>query len=495
MQGRLTGLSGAFAAGAKANGVVQLYTKLDCLVGRYLLGKQADNLVKFDSLREIAEAWMHEFCKAVPRATEHDFLDVSAEGKVTASFLNDDEGPVAPDQKTKVKAKAKPKGKPKPTPGDVSLSLFEVDEGGHVTSALGRLFSAGFSVGSTISLSSHPGSCWVVDKVSGTDVGVRSAGVGEEKTMSLAASSFLHHAAHAKTGDLVVQHPSWPASRASRTDATVDCFVRSRVWCAIEALASLASSRLEEQVGIFVKPRKFVKTKLAIPAGELRLVPEPSSVKIMKAGELAASEQAPLGLWEVDVVCPPSGFDSRVFLASGGGDGVSPFWFVETTSVRGEANMGVLWYKVSSIAGSDPVDFSPPFLGASSEGGSAGEAREVLEAQPDPRLASEKQLLALSGAYSKAKPPQPPALPPKASPPAPPPLADSDASRKRMAASVATASSHAVFEKVVFVPTLVNEHALPEGTVLKIHQGAVAPKAPKAARAISVLQLAKKAKV
>ena len=278
--------------------------------------------------------------------------------------------------------------------------------------------------------------------------------------------------------------------------------MRSRVWCAPEALLATTSSGVENQLDVFVKPRKMVKTKAPVLAGQLRLVPEPSAVKIVKVAELGANDPAPAGLWEVALTDPPSGFDSRVFLASGGSDSVSAFWHVEATTREEEANLTVLWYRVQSLQGADPLDSKPaalPYASAAGEESHASAMAATLAPSPERR---EEAVPSRADSFSKARPSLPPqAIVSKAPPASAPPAASAsplppseDASRKRVAMSAAMASSDAPFDRFVFVPVLGNTTALPAGTTLLVWQEAVASKPRKAARPISVAQLAKKAR-
>ena len=127
---------GAFKQGNRSNLAVVLFTKLDVWVGRYLLAKQGDNAVVFESLREVAEHWVKEFCTKVPGATPDAFRAASGSG--TLDLVNDAEGtPMKASAQAKAKAGAK-KAK------EVSLDLYEINSRGEITSALGRLLQAGF---------------------------------------------------------------------------------------------------------------------------------------------------------------------------------------------------------------------------------------------------------------------------------------------------------------------------------------------------------------
>ena len=58
-----------FPEGTASNRMIKLHTKLDSLVGRYILDRQKDNVKSFDSLQEIADTWVAELCQIVPGAT------------------------------------------------------------------------------------------------------------------------------------------------------------------------------------------------------------------------------------------------------------------------------------------------------------------------------------------------------------------------------------------------------------------------------------------
>ena len=87
---------------------------------------------------------------------------------------------------------------------------------------------------------------------------------------------------------------------------------------------------------------------------------------------------------------------------------------------------------------------------------------------------------------------------PGAGPTGPPPKAPSSsaaglASRKRSAALALGSASDAPFDRVVFIPALVNKEALNEGAEVKV-QGMAEKAQPKPPKAISVVQLAKRVK-
>ena len=96
------------------------------------------------------------------------------------------------------------------------------------------------------------------------------------------------------------------------------------------------------------------------------LIPEATTLKILDKDALSPEDPAPSGLWEVVVENPPAGFSSRVFLGGGGLDSVSAFWGVEIVEKEEQANMQVLWYRVSSLSGNDPVSHDPRGMPAAS---------------------------------------------------------------------------------------------------------------------------------
>ena len=101
-----------FEQGASSNPMVVLYTKLDSWVGRYILSKQGDNSVVFESPLGVAEHWVKEFCSIVPRATPGDFKEVSDCGSQVKRFAHDSAGLVQiADKKVRPKSKAKAQAK------------------------------------------------------------------------------------------------------------------------------------------------------------------------------------------------------------------------------------------------------------------------------------------------------------------------------------------------------------------------------------------------
>ena len=464
-----------FEQGASSNPMIVLYTKLDSWVGRYILSKQDDNSVVFESLLGVAEHWVKEFCSIVPRATPGDFKEVSDCGSQVKKFVHDSEGLVQiADKKVRPKSKAKAQAKQE----EMNLSLYELNSKGEVTSALGRLLTAGFALGATVSLGDAQ--VWVVSGVSDNNVVLQNANPkasSTDDTLSIGASGFLKRAKLVQAKDCVVQHPSWPKGRTSKTPGVVESFVRARVWSALETLVCTLGGGVEDQVELHVKPRKLVRTKVSIPQGQLLLIPEATSIKVLDAKSLAASEPAPSGLWEVVVLDTPEKFASRVFLASGASDSVAPFWQVETAAVNEEPNMEVLWYKVSSLSGADPVESLPSAVPAS---GSPAE---------------EEKAVASSTAKARSKAPGVKPKMPSGSP-ATEASGSQQASRKRLAAVLASGSLEVAFDRCVYMPVLVNCVALSAGCNLKM-QAATAKAPPKVSlpKPISVLQVAKKAKI
>ena len=316
----------------------------------------------------------------------------------------------------------------------------------------------------------------------------------DESALILSASSFLQNANHSGSGNILVQHPSWPAKRASRTTAVAESFVRGRVWCALESLVHRVGLGVENQVEVYVKPRKHVKTTTKFDQGRLMLIPEAATLKIFGKDALSPEHCAPSGLWEVVVEYPPAGFSSRMFLAGGGADAVSAFWYVEIVEKEEEANMQVVWFRVSSLSGSDPVSHDPRGMPAAS--GSTAPAPAPAAAasgastdRPDEARATIAFSKATGGAITLTAPalstPPPKAAAPRAS--------GEGASRKRLASLALVGASDEPFDRVVYIPVFVNKEALAEGAELKV-LWAFEKAQPKAAKAISVVQLAKRAK-
>ena len=134
--------------------------------------------------------------------------------------------------------------------------------------------------------------------------------------------------------------------------------MRGRAWAAMECLVQAMEGEVEEQLRIYCKPKKSVSTQLAIEAGKLRLAPEPTSVKILGAESLRADEDQPHDRVEVTLTRSPLDDSKyRVFLTLCVGESaVAPFWCVEQVADPEEANMTLVWYKISSVSGMDPSD-------------------------------------------------------------------------------------------------------------------------------------------
>ena len=323
------------------------------------------------------------------------------------------------------------------------------------------------------------------------------AGVPEtaDSSMVLAASSFLTNATHCSAGNILVKHPSWPAKRASGTSAVTEAFVRGRVWCALEALVHRVGLGVDTMVELYTRPRKLVKTTISIAQGRLVLVPEATSLKILDKDALSPESSAPSGLWEVVVENPPAGFGSRVFLAGGGNDSVSAFWSVEMVDKEEEANMEVLWYQVSSLSGADPVSDDPRGMLVSSGRAASIESQPAAPTEVFSKAAGFG--LVPTTVFSKASGTALPkaALTPKAAPPKAraPPASGGPTERKRLASLVLAGASDEPFDRKVFIPVFVNKVALAEGAEIKV-LGSAEKAPPKIPKAISVVQLAKRAK-
>ena len=361
---------------------------------------------------------------------------------------------------------------------------------------MGRLLSAGFSIGSTVALKSHEGKVWVVHEAPGDNVELREAGVSnKEPSLVLTASGFLKSATHSQAGNTLVKHPSWPAKRASVTSAAAEAFARGRVWSALEALVRRVGLGVERQVDLYTKPRKLVKAKTILRQGRLLLVPEASGLKVLGPDTLSPDAPAPAGLWEVVLENPPAGFDSRIFLAGGGADSVSAFWSVEIVDKEEEANMEVLWYQVSSLCGADPVSDDPRGVPVSSGPAASVETQPGAFTEVFSKASGGGQVptmvfsKASGSAFSKAAP-TPRAAPPKASAP---PASGNPTERKRLASLALAGASDEPFDRKVFIPVFVNKVALAEGAEIKV-LGSTEKAPQKMPKAISVVQLAKRAK-
>ena len=315
----------------------------------------------------------------------------------------------------------------------------------------------------------------MISNVGGENVVLTAVGkeaeVGEGASQTASASSFLKVAKQVQTRDLVVKHPAWPASRASRSQSAKENIVRGRVWAAMECLMAAMEGEVEKTLQIYCKPKKSVSTQVVVHAGMLRLAPEPTSVKILEASLLSADEEQPPGLVEVTLTKSPlDPAQHRVFLASSGGDSaVSPFWCVEHVTSEDDANMTLVWYKVSSVAGIDPSD---------------NQGKDASRAKAAPATSSGQDI---PGATPKS-------APKPAQPRAPTPAPAAQAERKRLAAVLAAIpGEQSAWAHEVTVPVMVNTMALPAGTALKIFAPRKAQ--AKSSKSMSVTALAKKQKV
>ena len=155
--------------------------------------------------------------------------------------------------------------------------------------------------------------------------------------------------------DRVVIHHRWPNYRLVRSPAILEQFVRARVWIALESLSASLSEPVVDLVDVLVRPAKSVRAKQNMQLGALVIAPEASGLKVLEGDAAVAEAKKPASV-EVYIDAPPAGFDGRVFLTgSAGGDYVAPYWFLEQTPSKDDANMSIMLYKVSMGVGSDPV--------------------------------------------------------------------------------------------------------------------------------------------
>ena len=104
-----------------------------------------------------------------------------------------------------------------------------------------------------------------------------------------------------------------------------------------------------------LKPSRCVRLKVDVKVGELALFPE-GKVVFYSPEKASAALGAGAVRLELGVESGPDGSGAAVAVAPGGSmQSASPWWFVTGTKEVSEANVAAVFFKVTNVAGVDPV--------------------------------------------------------------------------------------------------------------------------------------------
>ena len=155
-------------------------------------------------------------------------------------------------------------------------------------------------------------------------------------------------------GNKAFPHPGWPAQRTSNHEKTKKANAESQALCALEVLTETMGYQLEELVDVFVQDRKVsVRAKKELQIGELVLVPETWSVKILKREANSLPLEGTVEIFFND----EAGWENHRVLLTGqtNSDMVSPFWCLERTTDDREVSMITVLMRVQLCGGPDAV--------------------------------------------------------------------------------------------------------------------------------------------
>ena len=236
------------------------------------------------------------------------------------------------------------------------MPLYDLNAKGEVTTGIGRLRSCGYDLGCTVRLSAgstrfEADTIFTVDSVSDL---VNLKQVDEpHHAMCVTVAVFLRDASFAATGGRLMKHAGWPGSSVLKTKSAKMKFAEARALCALEILAETLSQGVEDMVDILVKPRRCVRAKRDLALGELILVPETWTLRIVERDAAAQVSEDAAELFFED----NAGWEGhRVLLGSqSGSSAVCPFWCLERTKDDRTVNMVTVLYKVQICGGPDVV--------------------------------------------------------------------------------------------------------------------------------------------
>ena len=348
--------------------IVHLAT-YDCLVGRYILGKQVGVKV-FASLADIATEFAKELLKLQPNldhASAMQSLRVvegSAPGKGSGGGASAAKAEVKP--QNSVCARLRVAATKSPNKQQV-VGLYELDAKGDCTTAIGQLRAKGWDLGFVLLLDgTHAGydkdEVFTISSVSETSVALSQAGPdGQKPLLVLTCETFLQQARQVPAGRVVLQS-DWASKRVRSAKAFVEATVKARVLTALDTLSAGTCPDLENLVVIRIKPHRDVVAVKDLEIGQLVLVPETPRVNILEVAALKRGlepgeqyHEAPMPR-EVFLTGLPEWFKAHrvVLQPAGAADGACPYWSLEPAKNADEINLVEVLYCVQLCNGCDP---------------------------------------------------------------------------------------------------------------------------------------------
>ena len=192
------------------------------------------------------------------------------------------------------------------------------------------------------------------------DGSVTLSELGNDAKRMVSASDILRFASLSKGTRVEVLHPRWPTGRVIHKPEVQQAYWTALGQCAVHTLSKALTNKVSDQCDILLKPSRGVRLKVDVKQGELALLPE-GKVVYYAADKASGALGAGAVRLELGV---ESGFEE----ASGAAVAVapassmqsaSPWWFVEETRDISEANISEIRFKVSNVAGVDPVSVLP----------------------------------------------------------------------------------------------------------------------------------------
>ena len=284
-------------------------------MARFALGKQTGNKVVFDSLVNIARAFVVDLSSKFPNANMDAF---------PSDWLESD--PPAPEPATK---------------HDAPLGLYEVDAAGKTTDPLAIIRQHGFDIGSAVGIQKAT-DVWTITGIDGKKIQLAA---GDART-AVEVAAFVKTWSLKDPKSVEEVHPAWPESRVIQTKVAQTMIVKGQILAAVGHLASAVDLNFKHPacLTVYSKPVRAVKMNSNVPVGGLVLSPDSVNVKV--TSDLSSFDASAA----VRVTVEPNPLpDQYYFLAAATAtDLMSPLWCAQTTTEEGDANMTWSKYEVSS---------------------------------------------------------------------------------------------------------------------------------------------------
>ena len=196
---------------------------------------------------------------------------------------------------------------------------------------------------------------YVITDTKDLDSSVELTVLGTDEKRVVSTGDILKFAELSKGSQEEVLHPKWPSGRMILGPS-----VQQAYWVALGqgALCTLANSltnKVSDQCDILLKPSRGVRLKEDVKLGGLALLPE-GKVMFYSADKASAALEAGAVALEMEMETGVGGSAGVVAVAPAVAmQTASPWWFVSTTKEASEANVEVVFFKVTNVAGVDPV--------------------------------------------------------------------------------------------------------------------------------------------